>query len=83
MLLAMSIKKMDMKYSSQMLIYKNFSKVDLDLLLSLLNLEFQLLLKIVIRETNLTPPYFNYYKNFSKVDVFSNACIIVKLLDHN
>lgn len=55
MLLAMSIKKMDMKYSSQMQIYKNFSRVDLDLPFSLLSLEFQLLLKIVIRETNLTP----------------------------
>lgn len=55
MLLAMSIKKMDMEYSSQMQIYKNFSKVDLDLPFSLLSLEFQLLLKIVIRETNLTP----------------------------
>lgn len=48
MLLAMSIKKMDMEYSSQMQIYKNFSKVELDLRFSLLSLEFQLLLKIVI-----------------------------------
>ena len=48
MLLAMSIKKMDLENYSQLNYYKNFSKVDLDLLFSLLSLEFQLLLKIVI-----------------------------------